>query len=68
MRELGEDLDDVRAALDVVLEEEQAYLDNMPESLQDSEKAGIASDYIDQLEEMIETLESMITDLMEYEP
>ena len=45
--------------LNEVMEEEQEYLDNMPENLQDSEKAETANEAVENLQEAICLLEEI---------
>ena len=50
-------IDTARVALEQVLEDEQAAFDNMPESLQDSERGEIMSDGISAMEDLLYSLE-----------
>lgn len=55
--------------LETVRDEEQEYLDNMPESLQDGEKGETAQENIDNLESALDSLEPIneeIDDVLEY--
>ena len=45
--------------LNEVMEEEQEYIDNMPENLQDSEKAETANEAVENLQEAICLLEEI---------
>lgn len=55
-----ENLEAQKNAIEVVLDEEQEYFDNMPESFQDSERGDIAQEAIDSLESAIGSLEETI--------
>lgn len=48
---------EVQEELEAVLDEEQEALDNMPESLQDSEKGQQMQEYIDAMESAMSDLE-----------
>lgn len=48
--------------LETAMEEEQEYVDNMPESLQDGEKGDAARENIDCLEEAIGELDDLLTE------
>ena len=61
------DLDEIKSELEALRDEEQEYLDNMPESLQQGEKAQVASDAIDQMEGAISHLETVAEALQELE-
>ena len=47
LADLWEQLEAIRAAIETIGEEEQDYLDNMPESFQSGEKGEKASEAID---------------------
>lgn len=49
--------------LNELMEEEQEYIDNMPENFADSEKAAVANEAVENLEEAI----ALITDLCDLE-
>lgn len=53
-------LEEAKEILEVLGEEEQEYLDNMPESLQMSEKGDKAQEAIDNLEGAVSSLEEAI--------
>lgn len=59
-----EALEEQRAELESICEEEQAY-DNMPESLQDSERGQTLYDNIDALESAVSDLDDVISNLQE---
>lgn len=47
---------DCREELEAIRDEEQDYLDNMPENLQNSERAEIASETIDNIDYALDSL------------
>ena len=53
---------EIQEELEAVLEEEQEALDNMPESLQDSEKGQQMQEYIDAIESALDDLEEIDID------
>jgi hypothetical protein len=59
---LGHTLDDVVGSIESVRDDEQAYLDDMPESFQSGEKGECAQAAIDALEEAISTIEELDLD------
>ena len=65
---LDEIVSEIQAALekleDVAAEEENAY-DNMPESLQESERGEQMCEYIDTMDEAASCLDAVIADLQE---
>lgn len=60
-------MSDIEEELNDILNEEQRYLDNMPENLQYSSRGERAENAIDNLEESIESLHSLIEYLNEIE-
>ena len=56
MESLAEEIADAKEALEGIRDDEQEYVDNMPESLQQGEKGEAAQEAISQLEEAIEAL------------
>ena len=58
-------LEDQSAELESICEEEQEAYDNMPESLQDSERGQALYDNIDALESAASDLDDVISDLQE---
>ena len=58
-------LEDQRAELESICEEEQEAYYNMPESLQDSERGQELYDNIDALENAASNLDDVISDLQE---
>lgn len=60
-----EALEEQRAELESIYEEEQEAYDNMPESLQDSERGQTLYDNIDALESATSDLDDVISNLQE---
>lgn len=58
-------LEEQKDELYQLYEEEQEAYDNMPESLQESERGQIASEFVDSLETEYGSLEDVITNLQE---
>jgi hypothetical protein len=58
-------LEEQKDELYQLYEEEQEAYDNMPESLQESERGQIASEFVDSLETEHGSLEDVITNLQE---
>lgn len=58
-------LEEQKDELYQLYEEEQEAYDNMPESLQESERGQIASEFVDSLETEHESLEDVIFNLQE---
>lgn len=52
-------LDEVKDILDTARNEEQEYMDNMPESLQSGEKYSNAENAVDVLEDVISNIEDI---------
>ena len=59
------DLKEKMSDIEDILSEEQYYLDNMPENLQTSSKAGVAEEAINNLEDAISSLDDAISSLEE---
>ncbi len=57
------ELEDLKSRIESVLEEEQEYLDNMPESFQDGEKGEKAQAAIDALEYAVQSIEETFDNL-----
>lgn len=57
---IQETLDELRAALEGLLEEEQEYVDNTPENFQGTLRYEMAEEACEQLQEAIDSLESAI--------
>ena len=59
-------LEEVKESMEALCEEEQDAYDNLPESLQDSERGEQMSDCIDALGEAVSDLEGIIDTLNDY--
>lgn len=53
---------EIQEELEAIMEEEQEALDNMPESLQDSEKGQQMQEYLDAMESALDDLEEIDID------
>ena len=62
---LRKEIANYKENLQVILDEEQYYFDNMPENLQNSIRGSNSEDAIDVMESCIEDLENVINRLME---
>ena len=60
-------LEEVKECVENVRDEEQEYLDNMPENLQCSERADVAQNAIDNMEYALDNLEEAVDNLEEAE-
>lgn len=58
-------LEKIKSNIETMMEEEQSKLDNMPESLQESERGEVMQDAIDNLESASSSLEEAIDYLNE---
>ena len=56
-------IEEAMNGLQVLLEEEQEYFDNMPESLQESERANSAQEAIDTIEDATSNIQEAIDSL-----
>ena len=63
LRALCSKLQDIIAELDLLIEEEQDAFDNMPESLQDSERGEQMQEYIDTMETAKDEIDSTVSEL-----
>ena len=57
------ELEEQKDLLDNVHEEEQEAFDNLPESLQESERGGTMQEALDSLEEILENLDSCASEI-----
>lgn len=64
IRIVGKELEVCKEKLQIILDEEQDYFDNMPENLQGSMRGSDSEDAIDAMESCIENLENIISELM----
>lgn len=60
---LSSRLDDLKAEIESVMEDEQSYFDNMPQSFQDGEKGERAQAAIDALQEAIDGFDAITSAL-----
>ena len=58
---LGNKLQDISSDLDIIIDEETDYFNNMPENLQNSMRASDSEEAIDTLEQAKDLLEEAIT-------
>jgi flagellar biosynthesis chaperone FliJ len=68
MEQLSAPLDtitDLKEQLEAIMDEEQEYYDNMPESLQGGEKGDMAQEAIDQISEAVSTLDEICSSIEE---
>jgi hypothetical protein len=57
------ELEEIYSVIEQLKDEEQAYYDNMPESLQQSEKGIIAEAAVNELDEAADNIQSAIANL-----
>lgn len=67
-KELEAAMDDVHSNIESIREEEQEYIDNLPENLQQSEKASNAEDAVSALDEAMEMADFNSADLETLDP
>jgi len=63
------DLENIKDAIQMIVDDEQQSLDELPENLQESERAGTMQEAIDSLEQAnyeVDNIESSITDTIDY--
>lgn len=63
------DLENIKDAIQMIVDDEQQSLDELPENLQESERAGTMQEAIDSLEQAnyeIDNIETAITDTFDY--
>lgn len=58
-------LEEIKSNIETMMEDEQSKLDNMPESLQESERGDAMQNAIDQMEYGIDSLQEAIDNLSE---
>lgn len=61
--EAKEKLEEIQSDIENIRDEEQGYMDNMPENLQDSDRYYTAEAAVDNLDNAINSLESIIGEL-----
>jgi biotin operon repressor len=63
------ELEEIKDAIQMIVDDEQQSLDELPENLQESERAGTMQEAIDSLEQAgyeVDNIESAITDTFDY--
>ena len=66
---MGIDLENIKDAIQMIIDDETETLEMLPENLQESERAGTMQEAIDSLEQAgyeIDSIESSITDTIDY--
>lgn len=63
LMQLSEKLSEVRTSLEIILQEEEEAFDNMPESLQESERGEQMQEYIETIGEAISGIEDTESNL-----
>lgn len=64
IQECAKTLETLKAEIDSIRDEEQEYLDNMPENLHTSERYDVAEGHVNLLEDVLSQLED-VEDLLE---
>lgn len=64
IKEIRQQIETCKNDLQIILDEEQDYFDNMPENLQGSMRGSDSEDAIDTLERCIDELEEVIKELI----
>lgn len=65
LKEIIGKLENQKAAIEAILDEEQEAYDNIPESLQDTDRANQIYENIDALQDAIDNLESEVIDALQ---
>ena len=60
IEQIIETLDQINNEIEIIQEEEQEYMDNMPENFQDSDNYYVAEEAVDNLGNAIESIEEAI--------
>lgn len=63
LAELVKDIEGIQERLDELTQEEQDYLDNIPENLQGSERYSVAEDAVSCLEEAVSALDEALDNI-----
>ena len=63
--EIGDKIEEIKAGLESLRDDEKEYLDNMPEGPRDGEKGGTAQTALDNLDDAINNLEDAISSIGE---
>lgn len=64
IREVRSQIESCKDKLQIILDEEQDYFDNMPENLQGSVRGSDSEDAIDTMESCIDELDEVIKELI----
>lgn len=64
LKELRNEIESCKNKLQIILDEEQDYFDNMPENLQGSMRGSDSEDAIDTMESCIDELDEVIKELL----
>ncbi|MEM1046506.1 MAG: hypothetical protein AAGL24_10155 [Pseudomonadota bacterium] len=56
-------IDELKADVEIIRDEEQDYFDNMPEGIQDGEKGEVAQSAIDSLDDAVNTIDDIVESL-----
>lgn len=65
LEEIIGELENQKSAIEAILDEEQEAYDNIPESLQDTDRANQIYENIDALQDAIDNLESEVIDALQ---
>ena len=65
LQDYVDSIEEIKLNIETMMEEEQEKLDNMPESLQESERGEAMQNAIDQMEYGIDSLQEAIDNLSE---
>lgn len=63
LREIADKLDELKEALDGHRSDEQDYIDNIPESLQGSDRASAAEEAVSNLEDAYSSLDDALSSI-----
>ena len=65
LAKIGEVIEEAKGDIEMLRDEEQEYLDAMPESLQSSEKHGTAENAVSSMDNAINSIEEVISSIEE---
>ena len=65
LAKIGEAIEEAKSDIEMLRDEEQEYLDAMPESLQSSEKHDIAENAVSSMDDAINSLEEVVSSIEE---
>ena len=63
--ELQAKLDNIKGDIELLRDEEQEYIDNMPESLQGGDKASMAENAVSNMDDAINSLDEAVSSIDE---